>query len=121
MLAGLHQLPTGLMAKAVEPEQDLGAIGVKPAGGQAGDVFQQYSTRADLLGEPQSLREQVPLVAVAELLASDGERGTGQAPGKQVDVAEHAAIHLGQVTLDDRPPSCPVSPQRLAGIGVELD
>jgi hypothetical protein len=32
-------------------------------------VYQQHGTWADLFGEPQRLREQVPFVVVAELLA----------------------------------------------------
>jgi len=36
-------------------------------------------------------------------------------------VPKRAAIHLRQVSLDNRPPSCLVLVERLAGIGVELD
>jgi hypothetical protein len=74
-----------------------------------------------LLDEPLRLREQVPLVVLAELLSGDGKRRAGQAPGEQVDVPERAAVHFGQVSLDDGPLRGPVTPERLAGIGVEVD
>ena len=61
----------------------------------------QYGTRADLFGEPQRVREQVPFVVLAELLARDGERRAGQAGGEQADVPERAAVHLSQVRLGD--------------------
>src|SRR5208337_3644030 len=70
---------------------------------------------------PICLREQVPLVVAAELLTRDGERRAGHSTRKQVGPRERAAVHLGQVRLDNAPPRAPVPPERLAGVGVELD
>src|SRR5215469_11340031 len=115
----MNQVPPGLVAQGPEPAEHLGPVAVEPAGAEAADVLQQDRTRADLVDQPQRLREQVTLVVLAKLLAGDGEGRAGHTPGDQVDAGVGAAVHVGHVALDDLP--LPVVAEGLAGIGVDLD
>src|SRR5262249_26113905 len=69
MIAGVDQVPPRLVAERLEPGEDLGAVAAEPGGCQAANVLHQHRARADLLGQAQSLGEQVPVVAGPELLA----------------------------------------------------
>jgi hypothetical protein len=71
MVAGIYQIPPGLIAQIQQPLQDLGPVAVEPACGKTPHILQQHGARADLFDEPERLREQIPLVILAKLLPCD--------------------------------------------------
>src|SRR6266566_8818269 len=117
----MNQIPPGLVAQAVQVAENLRPVAVEPASRKSPHVFKQHSAWPDLLDEPQRLREQVPFVVTAQLLARDGERRAGHAPGEQIDMAEPVPVHVGHVILNDLPLGAPVAAERLTGVGVKFD
>ncbi len=82
--------------------QHLGPVPSNLRVGQARDVFQHDRARADLLGQPQRLGEQVTLVGGAELLAADRERRARRPSGEQVHAAK-ARRPARHVAFEDLP------------------
>ncbi len=118
-LAGVQHLPLGLVPELAQPVEHLLAVTSEAGGGQAADVLEHDRRGLGLLDQAQRLREQVPLVVRAELLARDRERRAGNAAGQQVDSPVVDPLEVMHVELDHVPLAA-VQPQRLAGVGVDF-
>ena len=120
MLAGIYQVPPCLITQIMQPLQDPGPVTVEPTSGKTPYVLQQHSARTALFHQAKGLREQVPLIILAELLSRDREGRARHTSRNQVDISERTTIYIGQIGLDNLPLRAPVEAKRLAGSGVKL-
>ena len=121
VLAGVNNVPPGLVAEAVELVKHLRAVGIEAAGGQPAHVLEQDGARPDLRDQAERLGEQVPVILVAELFARDGEGRARHAAGQEVDAREGTPVHVVDIVFDDLPLGSAVEAERLASVRVQFD
>ena len=90
---------------------------------EAAHVLDHHGTRCQRLHQIERRREQIALVALAELLARGRERRARQAARQQIDAGEGRQIAAGEFAkvLLEHKPAGPVPAQRRAAIGVDFD
>jgi hypothetical protein len=88
---------------------------------QSAHVLQQDCPRIYLLDKPECLGKQVPVIVLAELLASYRKWRARHSTRKQVNACVCTPIYVADIVFDDLPLGSTVQAKGFAGVRIQLN
>jgi len=115
----VHNAGGAFIAQCAEARDKVSPVRRKLVSSEVANVFEDYCLWPGCFDDVQRLWEEVPLVLMPELLASDGEGGTRNPCCNQINPYEARSVHVPEVGLNHLPVWAVVS-ERSARNGIDF-